>query len=110
MITRVVSRLFLALVLLGIAAPVWARSLHATVTLDPAIIAGTHLKAGTYDFIVKGNELVVRDDESGKVVAQAQGEIMQSKQKPDSDEVVMDKDHVQEVHFAGKTEYIALKG
>jgi hypothetical protein len=79
MVTRVVSRLFLALVLLGMAAPVRARLLHATVTLDPALITGIHLKAGTYDFIVKGNELIVRDDESGKVVAQEQGGIMPSK-------------------------------
>ncbi len=91
-------------------APVWAKSLHASVMLDPAVIAGTHLKAGQYDFVVAGNHLTVKDDETGHVVAQANGTLVNSKTKPESDEVVIDNNHIKEVHFANKMEYFKLKG
>lgn len=92
------------------AEPVWARSMHATVSIDPAVIGATHLKAGTYDFILEGNQVVVRNDDNGKTVVEVQGQIMESRKKPESDEIIMEHDQIREIHFANKTKYVVVKG
>ncbi len=98
----------LAVVLL--ATPLWAKSLKATVTIDPAQVAGHQIKAGSYDFVVNGNHLQIKNDNTGKVVAQVAGQLMQSKNKPQSDEIILVRHHIREVHFANKTAYFKVKG
>lgn len=110
--TRGFSRLFVFLAVFLMAVPVLAwgsKTLRATVSIDPAIIAGTHLKAGEYEFIVKGDQLQVRNDDSGKLVTQVAGKLMDSQKKPGGDEVVMNSDQIREIHFANKTQYFVLR-
>ena len=84
--------------------------MHATVSIDPAVIGGTQFKAGTYDFILEGNQVVVKNDDNGKTLVEVQGQIMESKKKPESDEIIMERNQIREIHFANKTEYVVVKG
>lgn len=102
--------LLVILAALTMAAPTWAKSLKATMTIDPAMVGATHLKGGRYQFVVNGTDLQIKDRESGRVVANVTGHLVQSKTKPESDEVVLVKNKIEEVHFANKTQYFKLKG
>ena len=102
--------MFVVLAAFTLAVPMWAKSLKATMTIDPSTVGATHLKAGQYQFVVNGSQLQIKDNNSGRVVAKAVGKLVQSKTKPDSDEVVLVKNKIEEVHFANKTEYFKLKG
>lgn len=93
---------------LAFSVPILAKTVRATLDTMPATIADAHLKAGEYTFVIKDNQLIVFRTDDGKVVAKDQGEWKDSEQKSDQDELVLDSDHVAEIHFAHKTEYFVL--
>lgn len=108
---RLHARQFLGSVaLIALAFPVWARTDNVPLHSDGTTVIGqTQLKQGDYELRVKDNASQIEVVRNGKVVAQAPVTWIQLDKKPQSTEVVMDKDHVVEVDFGGKTQAVKVQ-
>ena len=71
--------------------------------LADANLAGTQVKAGTYD--VEANESKLTLKRNGKVVAEAPIEWKDEQSKPQYPSIVAESGRVIEVHFGGKKRY-----
>jgi hypothetical protein len=109
------KRLFSILAVFAIATPIAALSsaakskttAHATMDLVAnANLAGTVVKAGTYD--VEANESTLTLKRDGKVVAQAPISWKDESSKSQSSSMVADNGVVREVHFRGKNRYAQI--
>jgi len=74
--------------------------------LNPAVLNGTQLKPGTYDLKADGS--TVSFMQRGKVVAEAPMTWKDDSSKSSYTSVVVNDNAVQEIHFSGKTRYIAI--
>lgn len=103
----------IALALFVLAAPVWAHTDSAQLTVsEPATIGGTHLKAGDYSLQVKNNEtqLKVIDTATNKTVAEVPVQWIQLQQKPNTTQVLVNDNQVTEIDFGGKTQAVKIAG
>jgi hypothetical protein len=103
------NKLLVALALLALAAPVWARGRTATAYInDPASIGGTQLKPGEYQLKVENsaNQLQVLKD--GKVVAVVPVQWIQLPNKPAATQVTMDNNQITEVDFGGDIQAVQI--
>jgi hypothetical protein len=102
---------WIGLAVFMLAAPVWAHTDTAKLTVaDAATIGGTQLKPGDYNLEVKDNQkqLKVVDPDSGKTVAEVPCQWIQLQHKPNTTQVVMDDNRVTEVDFGGKTQAVQI--
>jgi len=74
--------------------------------LNPATLNGLQLKPGTYSLVADGSKLTLR--QNGKVVAMAPITWKDDSAKSASTTVVVSDNAVQEIHFSGKTKYVAI--
>jgi hypothetical protein len=101
------------LAILALAAPVFARPRTESIPFDltqPATIAGTELKAGSYQIRAVENESKLDVLHDGKVVAQVPCHWIQLPNKALNSEVVFNERQITEVDFGGKTEAIQIGG
>ena len=80
-----------------------AVDLHSRATL-----AGKDLKPGAYQVSADDSKMTITRD--GKVVAEAPIEWKDASSKASYTSVVTDSNQITEVHFGGKTKYIAVTG
>jgi hypothetical protein len=73
---------------------------------DRVTFAGTQLKPGNYEVVARESKITVSRD--GQKIAEAGAEWRDEMHAPRSSSIVLDGNQVKEVHFAGKTKYIAL--
>jgi hypothetical protein len=73
---------------------------------SPTSLSGKALKAGTYRITMDGAKLTVERD--GKVVAEAAALWKDEPGKAAYSSVVKDDSGIREIHFRGKTRYIAI--
>lgn len=86
-----------------------AKSKTTRVTLDlleNASVAGTKVKAGTYD--VEASESTLKLTQNGKLVAQAPIEWKDEQSKQQSSSFVAESGRITEVHFSGKARYAQI--
>lgn len=82
---------------------------HVAVDLhSSASLAGKDLKPGTYQVSADESKMTIMRD--GKVVAEAPIEWKDAPRKAGYTAVVTDSNQITEVHFGGKTKYIAVTG
>jgi hypothetical protein len=74
--------------------------------LNPATLNGIQLRAGTYELTADGSKLTL--SKNGKVVAMAAMTWKEDGSKSPSTSVVVTDNAVQEIHFSGKTRYVAI--
>ena len=99
----------IALAVFVLAAPVWAHTDTAQLTLtEPTTIGGTQLKAGDYNLEVKpnGTQLKVVNTATNKTVAEVPCQWIQLQQKPDTTQVLVNNNQVTEIDFGGKTQAV----
>jgi hypothetical protein len=105
---RVRSRLFVAVVVIGMSVPLCvsaADSIHKKVHLGgSASVAGKTLPAGDYDLMVEGNQ--AKFQSKGKVVAEVPCTWKALPAKADHDEVLIDKGALTELEFQGNNQAI----
>jgi len=102
-------QLVAALILLTLAAPVWARTHSATAISDgTTTVAGTQLKAGDYQLKIQDNGTQLQVIQDGKVVSQVPVKWIQLPQKSSDNEVVLDNNQIVEVDFGGDTQAIQI--
>lgn len=105
------KRVLSILAVLAIAMPLAAlnsaaKSKTTRATMDllaDASVAGTQVKAGTYDVVA--NESTLKLTHNGKVVAEAPIEWKDEQSKQGSSSIVAQSGRIIEVHFGGKTRY-----
>lgn len=84
-----------------------SKTTRATMELPSDVtVAGTQVKAGTYD--VEANESTLKLTRNGKVVAQAPIEWKDERSKSESSSIVSESGRIIEVHFGGKTRYAQI--
>ncbi|HEX5423035.1 MAG TPA: hypothetical protein VFW94_05750 [Candidatus Acidoferrales bacterium] len=86
-----------------------AKSKTTRATMDllaDASVAGTQVKAGTYDVVA--NESTLKMTHNGKVVAQAPIEWRDEQSKQQRSSIVAESGRIIEVHFGGKTRYAQI--
>jgi hypothetical protein len=103
------SRFITALVVTGLALPVWlpaaTDSLHKAIHLGSnATVAGKPLQAGDYDLLVTGNQ--AKFESKGKVVAEVPCTWKTLPAKADHDVVLTSGAAVTEITFQGKMQAI----
>jgi hypothetical protein len=113
---RGISLMLVVLVALALALPIAARSDEAnppkvivsmSVDLDsPATLGGTVLKAGSYS--VRADSAKVTLLRGGKVVAEAPVQWKEEAGKAEYSTIVTDNNQITEIHFSGKTKYVAI--
>jgi hypothetical protein len=74
--------------------------------LNPANLAGTQLKATSYQIAVDETKVTFSHD--GKVVAQAPVTWKDASGKAQYSSIVTDGNQIREIHFAGKTRYVEV--
>ena len=74
--------------------------------LNPASLAGTSLKAGTYTVSADGSKVTFAD--RGKTLAEAPIQWKDEQGKARSTNVVTDSGQIREIHFSGKTQYAVI--
>jgi hypothetical protein len=101
----------IAVAVLALSLPMWARTDSAQLVIDHPVTIGTQqLEPGTYDLKANDGEnqiSVVRAD-NGKTVASVPCQWVQLAQKPRQTEVLFNADRVVEIDFAGKTKGVAI--
>jgi hypothetical protein len=93
------------------ALPVWAHTDSAELTvLNPTMIAGQQLKPGTYKLEVQPSQtqMKVVNAQTYKTVAEVPVHWIQIKKAPNSTEVILNKNNVNEVEFGGKTQAVRV--
>ncbi len=101
------SLLFSVLCALALSAPAWAKDLSTSFEFDQAtVIAGTHLKAGQYRFVVSESTGQMKVLRGGRIVAQVKGQWVDLKDKSQYNEVMSNHNDIQEVRFQGKNRAI----
>jgi len=93
--------------LAGVAAGKDAKT--TTVTLDvlsAATLAGKEIKPGTYRVAVDGTKVTLARD--GKVVAEAPVQWMDETSKASYSSFVIENNHIKEIHFSGKMQYVKI--
>ena len=104
------NKLLVALTLLTLAAPVWARPRTATTYLnDPAMIGGTQLKAGQYQLKVENNANQLQVLKDGKVIAVVPVQWIQLPNKPAETSVTLDNNQITEVDFGGDIQAVQIQ-
>ncbi|MDD5541659.1 MAG: hypothetical protein PHX83_00630 [Acidobacteriia bacterium] len=106
---RIIVSSALLIFSLGFSVPTWASPLHTTISIDTSVVNGTQLKAGTYDFALKGDQLVVRRDDDGKLMVKVPVKVEQTPTKSADSRVILVNNDVTEIHFANKKEYLVLE-
>jgi hypothetical protein len=106
------SVLVLALAVSAGVASVFAKETKAVVktniTLFSAhMLAGTELKAGNYEVIADESKVTVK--QGRKVVAEANAQWMDGKDKALDTSLVTDGDNIREIHFGGKSRYVVIR-
>ncbi|HTU35337.1 MAG TPA: hypothetical protein VMF66_16155 [Candidatus Acidoferrum sp.] len=94
-----------------LALPVWAHTDSAQLTvLNPTTISGQQLKPGTYKLEVQPNQtqMKVVDTQTAKTVAEVPVHWVTVKKAPNSTEVILNHNQVNEVEFSGKTQAIQI--
>jgi hypothetical protein len=103
------NKLLVALTLLTLAAPVWARPRTATAFVnDPATIGGTQLKPGEYQLKVENNANQLEVLQKGKVVAVVPVQWIQLPAKPAATQVTVDNNQITEVDFGGDIQAVQI--
>jgi hypothetical protein len=74
--------------------------------LNPATFAGKELKPG--DYAVSADETHVRISMNGKVVAEAPVQWKDETSKPKYSAFVSEGNKITEIHFGGKTRFVAI--
>lgn len=108
------KRVLSTLAVLAIAMPLAAlssaaksKTTHATMDLaENVTVAGTQVKAGTYDVVA--DESTLKLSQNGKVVAQAPIEWKDEQSKQQGSSIVADSGRIVEVHFGGKTRFAQI--
>ena len=80
-----------------------------TTTIDiqnPTSMSGKALKPGSYRITMDETKVTIEQD--GKVVAEAAAQWKDSPSKAAYSSVVIDQSGIREIHFGGKTRYIAI--
>jgi len=113
---RKVSWVLAVLAIIALALPVAARNDDAnppraivTMSVDlsnTATLGGTVLKAGSYSVRAENSKVTL--SRGGKVVAEAPVEWKNETGKAEYSSIVTDHDQITEIHFSGKTKYIAI--
>jgi hypothetical protein len=96
---------------LAFAVPVFARAMSQPLEVNqPTEIGGVTLQPGTYKVIanLNSNQVLVKRDRDGKLMATVQGEIVTLHKKSPYGAVIMDGQRIHEIQFAGKTEAIDI--
>jgi hypothetical protein len=103
------NQLLATVILLTLAAPVWAHSRTATAQItDPTTIGSTQLKPGEYQLKVEDNANQLQIMQHGKVVAVVPVQWVQLQQKPSNTAVVLDGNKITEVEFGGNTQAVQI--
>ncbi|HUO34527.1 MAG TPA: hypothetical protein VMU43_06025 [Candidatus Acidoferrum sp.] len=76
--------------------------------LNPATLNGTQLQPGVYELKADGS--TVSFMQKGKVVAEAPMSWKDGSNKASYTAVIVNNNAVQEIHFSGKTRYVAIAG
>jgi hypothetical protein len=94
------------------AADTGAKSANTTrVTIDllhAVALGGKQLKPGTYQ--VNADDMTVKIEQHGKVVAEAPVQWKDETKKPEYSHILSVGDQVTEMHFAGKMRYVVIAG
>jgi hypothetical protein len=93
------------------ALPVWAHTDSAKLTvLNQMTIAGRTLKPGTYNLEVQPNQtqMKVVDTETFKTVAEVPVHWIHVNKAPSNTQVILNKNHVSEIEFGGKTQAVRV--
>jgi hypothetical protein len=116
MTRRGMSLVLTVLAALALALPIAARAGDANPTRiivsmsvdlsSPATLGGTALKAGSYS--VKADSAKVTLLRGGKVVAEAPVQWKDEAGKAEYSTIVTDNNQITEIHFSGKTKYVAI--
>jgi len=106
------SVLVLSLVISAGIAPVSAKETKAAVKADLTLfnshmLAGTELKAGSYQIIADESKVTVM--KKGKVVAEANAQWMDGQGKALDTTVVTEGNNIREIHFGGKSRYVLIR-
>lgn len=103
-VLSILAVLAIAMPLAALSSAAKSKTTRATVdVLSEANLAGTQVKAGTYDVVA--NESMLKLTRNGKVVAQAPIEWKDEQSKQERSSIVAASGHIIEVHFGGKTRY-----
>jgi hypothetical protein len=86
-----------------IAAPTLKTSI---IIADRVTFAGKQLEPGNYEVVARESKITVSRD--GQKIAEAGAEWRDEQHPPRTSSIVLDGNQVKEVHFAGKTKYIAV--
>lgn len=85
-----------------------SKTIQSTMSIINATsLGGKPLKAGTYRVIVNDSTVTMKSGD--KVVAQAPVQWKDADSKAEYSSIVSDGHGIQEIHFQGKTRYIAVK-
>jgi hypothetical protein len=104
------TQLLATLILLTLAAPVWARTHSATAISDgTTTVGGTQLKAGDYQLKIEDNGTQLQVLQNGKVVAQVPVQWIQLPKKATDSAVVLDNNQIIEVDFGGNTQAVQIQ-
>lgn len=98
-------------ILAFLALPVWAHTDSAQLTvINPSTIAGQQLKPGTYKLEVQpnGTQMKIVDTQSSRTVAEVPVHWITVKRAPNSTEVILSNNNVNEIEFSGKTQAIQI--
>jgi hypothetical protein len=105
----VVAALALALPIVAHSDEVNAPKIIVSMSVDlasPATLGGTVLKAGSYS--VRADSAKVTLSRGGKVVAEAPVQWKDEAGKAEFSTIVTDNNQITEIHFSGKTKYVAI--
>ena len=101
-------RLLAVLAVLALAVPVMAKPIKQSIQLyKPAKIVGKSLEAGSYQLLIEGNKVTMRT--KGEVVAEVEGEWVESETKASATTVVLRGEDIVEIRFGGKTRYLKFR-
>jgi hypothetical protein len=107
-LTRKSIAFLTVLMLLALAIPAPAKTIHSSFTLpSPAKLAGTQLKAGDYD--VNADDTKVTLWSKGKVVAEAKVEWKDGTSKASQTSLLIAGGEIKEIRFGGKTRYAVIQ-
>lgn len=91
------------LAVLAVAMPLVAMPTKESVTLyRPATLVGQHLDAGTYRLKIEGDTVTVRSSKNNQVVAEVQGQWVETETKARRSSVLLNGDQIKEFRFSGK--------
>lgn len=98
-----VSFLLVLACLLGMSAPVWAKSLSTKMQIGHTTkLVNVELKPGQYRFSANRSTGQVKVERNYKLVAKVKGRWVKLKQKAQYTEILMTNHDIQEIRFAGK--------